>query len=135
MGRSPASVWSGREATPDALTESKLQEALTVRRSRCIQPDSTVAVGGVAWELSQGFLAGRKVTVARSLLDPQAPPWVEHEDKRLPLHRVNPVANGRRRRTKRATASTTSIDVPFDPIGVLLDPTTATASVTPGGEP
>ncbi|HET6345301.1 MAG TPA: DDE-type integrase/transposase/recombinase, partial [Myxococcota bacterium] len=135
MGRSPAAVWSSREAAPNTLTESKMRDALTVRRNRRIQQDSTVAVGGAVWELAQGFLAGRKVTVARSLLDPQAPPWVEHEDKRLPLHRVNPVANGRRRRTARATASTTSIDVPFDPVGVLLGAPAPAVATTAGGEP
>jgi putative transposase len=135
MGRSPAAVWSGREQASDTLTESKLHEALTVRRNRRIQPDSTVAVGGTVWELAQGFLAGRKVTVARSLLDPQAPPWVEHESKRLPLHRVNPVANGRRRRSARATASTTSIDVPFDPVGVLIEVPASDATIVAGGEP
>jgi transposase InsO family protein len=134
MGRAPAAVWSGREFTPDTLTESKLHDALTVRRNRRIQPDSTVAVGGVAWEVDQGFLAGRKVTVARSLLDPQAPPWVEHEAKRLPLHRVNVVANGRRRRVVGATARTTSVDVPFDPIGALRDRPDINANPTAGGE-
>ncbi|HET6344266.1 MAG TPA: DDE-type integrase/transposase/recombinase, partial [Myxococcota bacterium] len=58
MGRSPAAVWSGREAAPDTLTESKMHDALTVRRNRRIQLDNTVAVGGAVWELAQGFLAG-----------------------------------------------------------------------------
>jgi transposase InsO family protein len=49
--------------------------------------------------LDQGFLAGRVVTLAYSLLD--GVPWLEHEGRRLDLHEVDPVANARRKRLPR----------------------------------
>jgi putative transposase len=122
MGRAPAAVWAERATSTEAvLTERRLHDALIVRRTRRVYPDSTLPIGGVDWEIAQGFLAGQKVTVARSLAEPQAPPWVEHEGKKLPLHRVNPVANARRKRAAaRCAAAPTGVDVPFDPVGALL---------------
>jgi putative transposase len=72
--------------------------ALEVRESRRVGQDNIVRVGGVAWELDQGFLAGKIVTVVRSMLTPDAPPAVEIEGKRLPLHPVDPVHNAHRKR-------------------------------------
>ncbi len=65
----------------------------------------TVSVEGQHWELDQGFLAGRVVTVGRSLLD--GAPWVEHEGQRLPLHPVDPKANAHRKRPPRRPACPT----------------------------
>lgn len=60
------------------------------------------------------------ITVARSLATPEAAPWVEHEDRRIPLRRVDPKLNARRRRARPDRAR--GIDaVPFDPPGALLD--------------
>jgi len=135
MGRSPAAVWAERAMPSSTLTERQLHDALVVRRTRRVYPDSTLPIGGIDWELSQGFLAGHIVTVARSLLEPQAPPWVEHEGKRLSLHRVNPTANARRKRAaaQRAAASS-GIDVPFDPVDVLLDNTHPTNATIGGAQ-
>ena len=89
---------------------------------RRVRRDTTVSVDGTDWQLDQGFLAGRVVTVLRSLLDPTDPPWVEHEDKRLPLHRVDPVANGRRPRPADPPTDTTATKrIAFDPPKELLD--------------
>jgi transposase InsO family protein len=97
LGRSPSSVYRAHRRTDD-LDEQKLRKALEVRENRRVGPDNIVRVGGVAWELDQGFLAGKTVTVVRSMLTPSAPPAVELEGKRLPLHPVDPVHNAQRKR-------------------------------------
>ena len=81
----------------------------------------TVSVGGVTWETERGFLAGRKVSVARTLLDVHTPPWIEYANKRYPLCLMDPVVNGRRQRKQLAQRKTSGLDVPFDPTGVLLN--------------
>jgi len=121
MGRAPGSVWTETPREPDDLTEDQLHDALTVRENRRVRRDTTVAVDGVDYELDQGYLAGRVVTVARSLIAP-GEPWVEHEGKKLQLHRVDAVANARRERPPRrpgeAQRMTTATD--FDPPSALL---------------
>lgn len=97
LGRSPESVYRAHRRT-DAFDEDKLRMALEVRESRRVGQDNIVRVGGVAWELDQGFLAGKIVTVVRSMLTPDAPPAVEIEGKRLPLYPVDPVHNAHRKR-------------------------------------
>ena len=110
MGKAPGAVFAAGKRTADDLTEEKLRDALTVRERRRVRADTTVSVGGRDWELDQGFLAGRVVTVGRSLLGGEA--WVEHEGQRLPLHPVDPKTNARRKRPPRrpgapeATSST-----------------------------
>jgi transposase InsO family protein len=125
FGRTPLDVWDESEAErrADPLTEDQIRDALTVRARRRVRRDTTVSVDGVDWELDQGFLAGRVVTVARCLSDTTSPPWVEHEGKRLPLRPVDPVANSRRRRPPRRPERERSVDrhVPFDPPSALLD--------------
>jgi putative transposase len=125
MGRSPQAVWDAARATrpADALDEAKLHDALTVRARRRVRRDCTVAVDGWDWELDQGFLAGRVVTVGRSYLEPTSAPWVEYEGKRLLLHLVDPVRNARRKRPPRRPrppAAPPKPVVPFDPTGALL---------------
>ena len=84
--------------------------------------DTTVSVEGQDWELDQGFLAGRVVTVARCLLDLATPPWVEHEGKRLLLHPVDVARNARRGRGPRNPDDHREPQsVPFDPPKALLD--------------
>jgi transposase InsO family protein len=120
-GRAPSAVWADAGGVGRAVDEDQLRDALTVRQRRRVRRDSTVSQDGIDWELDQGFLAGRVVTVARCLLDPAEPPWVEHEQKRLPLHVVDPVGNSRRRRPLRRESAHVAPSVPFDPAGVLLD--------------
>ncbi len=123
MGRSPDTVFSasGLVATPHALDDEKLRDALTVRSRRRVRRDCTVSVDGVDYELDQGFLAGRLVVVARTLLD-ETSPWVEHEGKTYPLRPTDPVKNARRPRPpRRERPSPTAKAVPFDPAGALLD--------------
>jgi transposase InsO family protein len=120
MGKAPGAVFAARERRPDDLDEAKLKEALTVRDRRRVRADTTVSVAGQDWELDQGFLAGRVVTVGHSLLE--GSPWVEHEGQRLPLHPVDPKANAHRKRPPRRPGAANEPRVtPFDPAGALLD--------------
>jgi transposase InsO family protein len=119
MGRTPAKVWATR--TTKQLSEDDLTTALTVRGRRRVRRDGTVSIGGVEWELDQGYLASRLVTVARTLYDPNRAPWVEHDDRRLVLRPVDPVANARRKRQLSARAKRGIDAVDFDPTKVLLD--------------
>jgi hypothetical protein len=121
LGRAPGQVWRERaaERPADALTDAALRTALTVHERRRVRQDSTLDVDGHPWELAAGFLAGHVVDVYRSLAEPDAAPWVEHEGKRLPLHPVDPVRNARRRRARRPAPPPKT--TPFDPPGALLD--------------
>lgn len=123
MGRAPETVYLNAERAPDSFDEEGLRAALTVRVRRRVRRDSTVPIDGEDWELDQGFLAGQLVFVARCLVDPAEPPWVEHDGKRLPLHALDPVRNSRRKRQpNRATAAPTLPGkVHFDPPKALLD--------------
>ncbi len=125
IGQSPEMVWSAAAHVRD-LDDKTLRDALTAREKRRVRGDSTVAVDGVDWELDQSFLAGRLVTVGRCLVDHASAPWVEHEGKRLALHRVDPTKNAHRRRGPRADAATPTPTptptTPFDPAGALLEP-------------
>lgn len=122
MGRTPASAYADDRAAgqADDLTEDKLREALTVRVNRTVRKDGTIPVGGVDWEVKQGFLAGRRVTLARTLVD-DAPPWLELQGRRLELGLLDPVKNARLRRKHPPLKSKTGIDIPFDPPKTLLD--------------
>jgi putative transposase len=121
MGRSPGMVYAeGRSGQVDALTEEKLHAALTVHDKRRVRGDSTLSVDGRDWEVDQGFLAGRVVTVGRNLVVPDAAPWIEHEGKRLVLHLVDPTRNARRKRPKKSDPpAAPTAPVAFDPIGAL----------------
>jgi len=120
LGRSPGAVFADGAARLDDLDEDKLRAALTVRVRRRVRRDSTAPVDGCDYELDQGFLAGRLVTVARGLVDLGDPPWIEHEGKRLLLRPVDPVRNSRRRRVAIEPVATTDKGVAFDPAGALL---------------
>jgi transposase InsO family protein len=123
MGRSPGAVFTAAKRPADSLDEAKLKDALTVRERRRVRRDTTVSVLGKDWELDQGFLAGRVVTLAYSILDGTT--WIEHEGRRLELHQVDPVANSRRRRLPRRPGQRGGApSIPFDPAQVLLDKAT-----------
>lgn len=133
LGRSPSSVYRAHTRTDD-LDEAKLRKALEVRESRRVGQDNIVRVGGVAWELDQGFLAGKTVTIVRSMLTPSAPPLVELEGKLLPLHPVDPVHNAKRKRPAlRATEpqNTARPRVTFNPAATLANGAKAKKDQTP----
>lgn len=122
IGRSPGEVWHQAPKDPTRkLSEAQLQDALTLRETRKVGGDSTVKIGGLCFEVGPQFLAGRKVTIGRSFLDPQSLPWIEHEDRKLELKVVDPVQNGNF--TPRATIQPPKpgLDaIPFDPNAALL---------------
>lgn len=117
LGKCPAAAYETQDTKP--VLEPMLREALLVTGRRRVRRDGTVSIAGTDFEVEQSYLAGRLVTIGRSLLDPTSPPWVEHEDQRLPLHPVNPQQNAKRPRP--AASSKKGIDaVPFDPPAALL---------------
>lgn len=125
MGKTPAQVYTAGECKP--VSEEMLREALIVHGKRRVRRDGTVSIAGTDFEVKQGYLAGQNVVVARSLLDPSEPPWLEHEEQRHVLHPVDSEANAKRPRPKRPT---TGLDaVPFDPATALLK--LATKEATP----
>lgn len=101
------------------VDDARLRDALTVRARRRVRRDNTVSVDGLVWQTDLGFLATRLVTVARTLAEPNLPPWIEHEGRPYPLQPVDPVANARRTRPPLATTARQPAE--FDPAGVLLD--------------
>jgi hypothetical protein len=61
------------------------------------------------------------VIVARSFASPQAAPWIELEDRKLRLRRVDAVANGKRRRAEIPRQKPGLDAVTFDPNGTRVD--------------
>lgn len=117
IGSSPTKVWAERRVV--SLERQDLDEALTARATRRVRTDCTLSIGNLDWELAEAFLAGRKVTVARTLADHQRAPWVEHDQRRYELRPVDPVANGLRRKRKQPSPGVDAVD--FDPATVLVD--------------
>ena len=119
LGRSPAKVWATRAHEP--VGEDELEVALTVRTTRRVRDDGTLSIGGQDWELEDSWLASRELNIARSFVDLQRAPWVEHEDKQLALRLVDPVANSTRKRApvKRSRRGIDAVD--FDPNRVRVE--------------
>jgi putative transposase len=121
LGRSPGElIGTQSQIIGKMIEEEKMHDALTVRAKRRILADGTIGVGGIDWEIVHGFLAGRKIVVARTLFEPQAAPWIEFEGKEYPLRPVNAKANAKRpgKKSKR----TRGVDaISFDPAKALLD--------------
>jgi putative transposase len=119
IGRAPVKAWAERELV--SRSEDALVDALTVRETRRIRTDCTLSIGNVTWEVADAFLAGRNVTVARTLADVNRAPWIEHDDRIYSLAPVDPVANGKAERRRKPKPGIDAVD--FDPIEVLLDHT------------
>jgi putative transposase len=120
MGKTPSEVYATDRRNP--VSDAMLGEALIVRGRRRVRRDGTVSVAGTDFEVKQGFLAGRLVTIGRSLLVPKDPPWLEHEEQR---HVLEPVAPAKRRDKPVLHRARRGIDaIPFDPPGALLDEAT-----------
>jgi transposase InsO family protein len=117
FGLSPAKAWKERQSRH--IPEHTLAEALTLHARRRVRTDCTLSVGGIDWEVDERFLAGRIVTVARTLADVRAAPWVELDDAIYRLHPVDPVANGKLRKRRPKKPGIDAVD--FDPASVTLD--------------
>ncbi|HJN75183.1 MAG TPA: integrase core domain-containing protein [Myxococcota bacterium] len=117
MGRSPTVVWLDRELVE--INEATLGTALTAHGRRRVRKDGTLSVGGVDWETDQGFLAGRLVRIERNLAEPTAPPILVHEERRYSLRLVDPVANGKRRKSFTPKPGIDAVE--FNPNEALLD--------------
>jgi putative transposase len=120
LGKSPAKVYATRGEGQGAIDEAALRVALTERTRRHVSSDNVLSFDGVAYELDQGFLAGKNVTVAQCFVTPDEPPWVEHEGKRLVLRVLDPVKNARRTRPPRVEGEKPMRRTGFDPIKALL---------------
>jgi transposase InsO family protein len=113
LGRAPAVVFA--EGDTKRISEAELRAALTMRVRRRVRRDSTVSVDGVTYEVPLGYLAGQVVTIATSLFDGTAP-FIELDDKRVPLSLVDPVRNGRRHRPPKTPAPARAEGpIDFDP--------------------
>jgi putative transposase len=121
LGKSPAKVYATRDEGQGAIDEAALRVALTERTRRHVSSDNVLSFDGVAYELDQGFLAGKNVTVAQCFVTPDEPPWVEHEGKRLVLRVLDPVKNARRTRPPRVEGEKPTRRTGFDPIKALLN--------------
>jgi transposase InsO family protein len=122
MGKAPGEVYETAPRYDESVDDAALGAALTVHARRRVRRDGTLEIGGVTFETRTGFLAGRVVTVGRSLLDPSSDPWIEHESERYLLGRVDAEQNARRKKAGPSpNRPRNGIDVPFDPAGALLD--------------
>lgn len=126
MGRTPEQVWREGNGSLESTqrgrrtTEEELRKAYVIRTSRRVRKDSTLSVDGKLYEVDQSWLAGKKVELVRSYLDPDDM-HVVFEGQRTALHRADPNKNARRRRPapKVPTQPTSSPD--FRPADVALD--------------
>jgi hypothetical protein len=79
-----------------------------------------MSVGGVDYEVPLGYLASQVVTLATSLFDSKQPS-LEIDNKRIPLHVVDPVGNSKKRRPPRHPAPIgPNRPVHFDPSLALI---------------
>jgi len=123
LGATPESVYDATPRPIDAFDEAMLRKALTIHARRRVRRDSTLPMDGSDWETDLHFLAGRLVTVSRCLVDPNEPPWIEHEGRVHALHPVNPKHNAIRSRSHSCldAAHPARKPVHFDPAKALLD--------------
>ena len=122
MGKTPGEVYETAPQYNQRVDDAALAEALTVRGRRRVRRDGTLEIGGITFESRAGFLAGRVVTIARSLLNPTSDPWIEHENARYAVGRVDPEENARRKKDgPRPNRPRAGLDVAFDPAGAMLD--------------
>ncbi|MCC7534762.1 MAG: DDE-type integrase/transposase/recombinase [Deltaproteobacteria bacterium] len=122
MGKGPAEVYETAPRYEEKVDDVALGAALTVHGRRRVRRDGTLEIGGTTFETRAGFLSGRVVHVGRTLLDPSADPWIEHEGQRYLLGRVDAQENARRKKQGPfANRPRRGLDVSFDPPGALLD--------------
>jgi hypothetical protein len=130
LGRSPLSVYTPSTRVPLRIETKALREAMTVRDRRRVRGDSTVSIEGKIYELDEGYLAGRIVTVAYSVLDEPIEPWIEVDERKFPLLPVDPKLNAVRKRPPRRPGQPdprAKARRPFEPAEALVKHTMETA--------
>ncbi|MFY0563631.1 DDE-type integrase/transposase/recombinase [Archangium lansingense] len=114
FGDSPGIVWEARQT--HAVCEQQLRQALTLSATRRVSKDGVVRIEGQLFELRQGFLAGRLVTVSHCLVEGLAPEaFVEHDGRRYALRPLDTRLNGATRRPPRREPSAPTSSTSFDP--------------------
>jgi hypothetical protein len=124
LGRTPASAYGVTERIPTRVAADELRTALTVREPRRIRRDTTFLLDGVTYELEQGYLAGRTLTVGHCWLDEPRKPWVEVDGRTFFAHPTDAVANAHRPRPPRREGAPPAAAPPaFDPSAALTTTT------------
>jgi transposase InsO family protein len=120
MGRTPAQVWREGIQSPEhqqrrRLSEEELRRAYIIRTTRKVRKDCTITVDGKLFEVEAAWMAGKTVTLVRSLLMPDEV-YIELENKRCPLSPCDPVRNASRGRkpSKKRTVGETNRCSAFD---------------------
>jgi transposase InsO family protein len=123
LGSCPQKTFDALRPSAIDFDEAALREALTVRSRRRVRRDTSVRIAGKDWELAEGHLVGRIVTLCQCLVDLTEQPWVEYEGRRYEVYPVDPVKNARRQRPWRKPHLDESAPPPpaFDPPKALLD--------------
>lgn len=114
MGRTPSQVWLEGIQSPEhqerqRVTEQELRQAYIIRTSRRVRKDCTITVDGRLFEVDAAWMAGKTVTLVRSLLAPNDV-HLELEGRHFPLSPCDPVGNARRRRKPSKKRSVSETD-------------------------
>ena len=119
LGGAPADAWASAICRP--VDEPELATALTIERRRRVRKDGTIDLDGRVWQLDQGFLAGRVITVVAAHAGLAGDPVARHDGHAYALRPADPIAAARTRRRRRGEAPPPKPTIPFDPPGALLD--------------
>ncbi len=131
MGQAPKAVFADETGSVERIDEQTLQRAFLERDERRVRKDSTLQFEGTTYEVDQRFLCSRTVEVCRPLLDSEAEPWIECEDKRFAMHPVDPKQNADRDRPEGdEAAGDEQTSRSFDPNTALLDRASGCTSTT-----
>ena len=132
LGRNPAVAWSDGQERREPVAREKLRAAFEVKERRRVRRDSTLDIGGQAYELDRGHLAGQLVHAAWCEIDEPLEPWVEVHGERYQLRPVQPRDNAKRKRERVHPESSADVHrAAFDPAQSLLD---KASGRKPGGE-
>jgi transposase InsO family protein len=112
VGETPAGRWAAKKTRP--ITDAELAAALTIRSRRRVSKDCVLSIDGRAFEVRQGFLAGRVVEVQSCLVEGLAPKvTVQHDGANYELRPLDARKNATTRRPPRGSRPVAK--TPFDP--------------------
>lgn len=86
----PCCCLRAKAASRRCVRRDTASQSAHVHARRRVRRDSTLPMDGTDWETDLHFLAGRLFTVSRCLIEPNEPPWLEHEGRVHTPHPVNP---------------------------------------------